>query len=193
MTTKASKAKRRKVVAQRIAEDDADRVFVTPAEFERWLKKQGLKISHKNLYETYLGPHAVNQIPRSSDGKRVHKDKGLELIKLVQSKQDVDPTNVAQRRAEAAARLAEAKAAKQELEASEAAGSLLDVDLVKQVWTNAIEATKNEMRSMVNTLPAELVGRNEDEIRTLLDKSLRAAQEHLAVQYTPAKKQAKGK
>jgi hypothetical protein len=165
------------------AVDDEDRVWLTPAEFERWLPGQGLRISHQCLYKTYLAKSATNQIKRSSDGRRIHKWNGLELIRIVQGKQDVQVDSILRRRQEAATRVVEAKAAAAELQQAERAGHLLDADLVRQVWSGAIQAQINEFRTLVHTLPPELVGKTEDEIRVLLDLHLRNAQHHLAVSY----------
>ena len=163
--------------------DDEDRVWLTPAEFERWLPGQGLKISHQCLYKTYLAKSATNQIKRSSDGRRIHKWNGLELIRIVQGKHDVQVDSILRRRQEAATRVVEAKAAAAELEQAARAGHLLDADLVRQVWSGAIQAQINEFRTLVHTLPPELVGKGEEEIRALLDLHLRNAQHHLAVSY----------
>ena len=157
------------------AHEDEDRVWLTPAEFERWLPSQGVKLAHANLYKTYLSNAASNPIKRSTDGKRLHKWKGLELIRIVQGRDAIDPDTFLRRRQEASTRVIEAKAAAAEMEAAAQAGRLLDADLVKQTWTAAAEGLKNELRALVHAMP--------DDVRPTLETAVRQMLHNFAVSY----------
>ncbi len=161
------------------ATDADERVWVTPAEFERWLPSQGLTISHKNLYKTYLGKGALYPIKRNAAG-RIHREQGLELLRLVQTKQPSTMEDAMAKRAEATARAQLAKARMLERQEQLNAGTAVPLDLVNQVWSRCFVNLKNEQLSMAKALSAVLVGKSELEIETILHQRILDSHRHVA-------------
>jgi hypothetical protein len=163
-------------------EPEDERVWITPAEFERWLPTQGVTISHKSLYKTYLGANARHPIKRNSAG-RVHRDFGLELVRMVQGHEEVHTDDAIAKRNAADARIKSARAALLEATAAERAGRKIDVDLVNTKWSRAIENLKNELRALASSVSAMLVGKTELEITAILEKRYMETLRHLADGY----------
>lgn len=164
-------------------------VYLSPAAFERWIKSQGVSISHKSLYKTYLGKGASNPIERNARGL-VHKLKGLEMIRLVQGREVASPEAAAAKRIEASARAQMAKAIMLEAEAAERIGRLVPLAMVNKTWGKAIENTKNELLALPMSVASALRGLTEPEIRDVLAARLNEALRHLAAGFIPAPKAA---
>lgn len=167
------------------ANDEGERVWLTPSEFERWLPTQGITISHKSLYKTYLGAGARHPIKRNTSG-RVHRDFGLELIRIVQGHEQVDSNDAIAKRNEGDARVKIARAVLLETLAAERAGRKIDVDLVNSKWSRAIENLKNELRALASSVSAMLVGKTELEITAILERRYMETLRHLADGYVGA-------
>lgn len=173
-----AKAGRRKPVkAAARAADDGE--WITATGLLRWLRAQGLKISRKNLYKTYLGARARYPLERDAKG-RVHRLRALETIKAVQERDGGTSDEIARRRALADARIREALAAKREIELLELRGRKIDVELVEKTWTRTVTAAKDALRTLAMTLPDVLEGLGKDAARTLLEDRFRGVMETLS-------------
>jgi len=152
-----------------------NRIWLTPAEFERWLPSQGVQISHQNLYKTYLGRNARYPIPRSSSGK-IHRGKALELINLARGRAHVETgsaEDAARLRLEAEARWKAARAAIAEIKLEELRGRKVDVDLVRRVWTRTIETLKSDLLNLARSLPDLIAGRRRAEQAAIIERAFR--------------------
>lgn len=156
-------------------------VWMTPAEFLRWLPSQGITLSRKNLYATYYGAGAKHPVHRSPDGKRIHGPKALELIRIIHGGDTIGETGriIAERQA-ADARFRTAKARAAEIELEELEGKRVKIDVVERVWATMFEHAKNEARTLANNLPEDLHGKEKPEMRVILERGLRQLFQHLA-------------
>lgn len=166
-------------------EPEQERVWLTPAELERWLPSVGVKISHKSLYKTYLGKGARHPLERSGDGKRVHKDKAAELIRIVQGREDTDANRVIQERQAADARYKTAKARREEILLQQMMGVRIPLEVVEKVWARALENFFNELRAMEHNAPEELYGKDRAEMRAILQLQHHEARKHLVAVFKP--------
>lgn len=159
-----------------------DAVFMTPSQFLRWLPTQGLTLSRKSLYKTYFGKGARHPVHTSPDGKRIHKHKALELIRIVQgggTGADESARMVAERQL-ADARYRTAKARMAELELEEQLGARVPFAVLEQVWAAMWENVKNEARTAAHNLPDELHGKTKSEMRASLELAFHRIFSHLA-------------
>lgn len=161
-----------------------ERQYVTPAAFERYLEQIGIRISHKNLYRSYLSPGAryAGAIPRSGDRKRIHRERAAEIIRIVQSRETPNAMNALAMRTEAEARLAAAKAERAEIILAELRGQKIDIGIVRRVWTRAIETFRAELKGLAMALADELQGKPATEAKAVLDGRFHDAMRHLAVE-----------
>lgn len=161
------------------------RLWLKPAELERWLRRQGLKISHQNLYKTYLGRAAQHApaVPWSGDGERIHRDKMIELIRIVQQREDVNLSSALAEKQAANARILSAKARMAELELYELEGRKIDIALVKKVFNRAIQNFDNELRALELSLPDELVGLEPAAMREVLRARHAGVKRHLKLDF----------
>jgi hypothetical protein len=160
-------------------EEATERVWLTVSEFLRYAAARGVTISRKNFYKTYLD---TDTIQRNSEG-RIHRDKALETIRIVQNKDTNAGDQVLKRRQEASARVAEARAIREEMDLARERGQLVEIGLVHKIWTGAVENMKNEDRVLEHTLPAQMVGKTEEEIRVMMESANREKWRHLSVEY----------
>lgn len=169
--------------SERTETDDGPQ-YGTPAEFERYLEQVGVRISHKNLYRSYLSPMAryAAAIPRSGDGRKIHKARAAEIIRIVQARETPDAVNALALRSEAEARLAAARAEKAEIQLAEMRGSKIDVAIVQRVWVRALETFKAELKGLAMALPDELQGKSSAEAKAILDQRFHDAMRHLSVE-----------
>ena len=168
------------------ADDEGERVWVTPAALMKWLPTQGVKISKKSLFKTYLGANATHPVTRNADGKRVHRFQALEMIRLVQqggAGENDELGRVALERAIADARMKSARAAQMELRLEEAMGQRIRVELVYKVLGKATENVTSELRTLEHNLPDELANKSAAEIQPILAKAFHALRQHLAVTF----------
>lgn len=182
----AKTQKRKKPAGTSRKSRPADAVWLSPSAFERWLKSQGVVISHKSLYKTYLGAGARYPVKRNARNY-VHREQGLELIRLVQAKEPVSIEASVATRAEATARVQIAKARILEREEQLAAGTVVPMALVNQVWPKAITNLKNELMSLPTSLSSMLVGKSEVEIEGILRQRLLDSMRHMADGWIKAK------
>lgn len=172
-------------------EAEANRVWLTPAELHVWLIEQGVRISRKNLYGTYLGKAARYPLERTADGQRIHKWKALELIKTVQQREDLgDRDGIIARRQLAEARIREARAEQEALRLAEMKKSLVPAELVRRIWTRAIESFKNELRTLIHALPRDLEGRTQAQMREIIESRHLDALRHLSAGFLTPKAKA---
>lgn len=167
------------------ASESSERVWLTVSELLKWLEAQGSAISRKNLYRTYLDK---GQIERNPEG-RIHKWKALETIKVVQERVDFEQGDILRRRQEAAARVAEARADREEMEVARKRGELIELAQVRKVWVGAIEGIKSEQKLIELTLPVELAGATEEIIKLRLQTAHQEMWRHLQVHYAEAQKE----
>lgn len=168
---------------------DEDRVWVTPAELERYLPTVNITISKKNLYKTYLGKGARHPLERSGDGKRIHKHKAAELIRIVQGRDDTSASRVIQERQLADARYRSAKARREEILLQQLMGDRIPLAAVEKVWARALENFFNELRAMEHNAPEELFGKDRAEMRAILQLRHHEARKHLMINMRPESKQ----
>lgn len=166
-------------------EEKGDRVWLTVSQLLKFLEAQGSAISRKNLYRTYLDK---GQIERNAEG-RIHKWKALETIKVVQERADIELGDMLRRRQEAAARMAEARADREEMDVARRRGGLVEMALVRKVWVGAIEGIKSEQKLIELTLPVELAGATEEVIKLRLQAVHQEMWRHLQVQYAETRKE----
>jgi hypothetical protein len=145
----------------RQSEENDAAVWLTPAAFLRWLPSQGLQLSRKNFYKTYYGSRARHPVHTSSDGKRIHKLKALELVRLIQAKDagDDDADRVIRERQQAEAMFKNAQAIRQVIALETMLGQRLRRDLVGRVWSQAVENLKNELRTIEHNGTEEIIRR----------------------------------
>ena len=147
--------------------DDVDLMdgpaYVSPAAFLRFVADQGdgISLSKKSLYHTYIGAKAKYrlQFPLSGDGRKIHKLKGLEFVRMVQvgdTGGGDDMQRAFQIRALADARAHDAKARILERRDLLDAGQYVPRVTVEKVWATATENFKNKLRALTLNLPLEL-------------------------------------
>jgi len=177
------------------AENDGDpdgyglKVWIGPAELEKWLPSQGVKISHKNLYATYLGRDAKYRVERNAKGE-LHRWRTMELIRSVQNPEHVATDEILQRRQIAGARAQEARARVQEMRVAEMEGLLIPRTVIEEVWTRAVGLFLQELSGLGETLLDELVEEATPEQRGLLKDRLADLQRHLHVEFETRARQA---
>lgn len=156
-------------------------IWLPPSEFLRWLQEQGITLSRKSLYKTYYGTGARHPVHVSPDGKRIHKWKALELIRIVQGGEGAgDSARIITERQQADARFRTAKARQAELELEEIEGKRVPLDTIERVWATMWENVKNEARALEHNLPEELDGKSKGEMRGVLSLALHRMFAHLA-------------
>lgn len=170
----------------RIPAEEDQNVWLTPAEFERWLQGQGISISHKNLYRSYLGKGARHPLERSAAGK-IHKEKALELIRLIQGREEGDAARIITERQAADARYKAAKARAAELALEAELKLRVPTALVEKVWGRAFENFKSELRTIEHNLPDDLEGKPRAEMQAILAKAHHEALKHLMINLGDAK------
>jgi hypothetical protein len=188
LTAREEDILRRASATPKAAEAEDAKQWVTPAEFERHLAAVGLEVSHKNLYRTYLGNGAryAKAIPRSGDGRKIHRDRATEIVRMVQAKEtDADPLNSLALRAAAEARLRTAQAERAEIMLAEMRRTKIDIAIVQRVWSRAVETFKAELRALSMALPDDLRDKTGPEIKAVLDTRFHDALRHLAVELGP--------
>lgn len=161
--------------------DDDPATWLPPSAFLRWLKTQGVSLSRKGLYKTYFGKGARHPVHTSPDGKRIHKFKAIELIRMIQGGDGLgDSSRIIAERQAADARFRTAKARAAELELEELEGKRVAIEVIDRVWATMWENVKNEARTASHNLPRQLVGQTAPEIRAILEKSFHQIFAHLA-------------
>lgn len=176
---------------------EEDAVWLGPAEFLRWLPSQGITLARKNFYARYYGKQAKHPLHVSPDGKKIHKWKGAELIKLIQSKESGDGDRVIRERQAAEALFKTAQAQRAVVLFETVLGQRVRTHVVTKVWSDAVENLKNELRTIQQNVPDELVRALQalmtipEEIavklrataRTTLENAHHGALKHMAVTY----------
>ncbi len=141
--------------AAALQEQATDATYVSKAEFERWLKEQGVKISHQNLYKSYLSPAAPNPAYYNQEGTKVDKWKTLEVIRAVQASTITEPAAESARRRAADIRSLEARQ-ERELIALEAMRSeRIHVRQVQMKWGHFLRMLSAGTSAIAYGLPAE--------------------------------------
>lgn len=156
------------------------RLWLTPAEFERWIKTQGVRISHQKLYQTYLGRSATHPIERDRRG-RIHRGKTLEIIKLVQGRADTGDSQkilLERQKADSEYRRTTAERAKLKLEVER--GNLVEKQVWRLVLIRAVDAMKQEFRTLAHTLPDQLAGKAKAGQGRMLEEAFESTFRHLA-------------
>jgi hypothetical protein len=164
--------RQRKTEGEKPAAVDA-RIWMTPSDAERWLKRKGIRISHKSLYETYIGTHARHAaaVSRTEDGRKLHAPKLLELIRIVQNREPVDALAALTERNAADARFAAARAALLEIRLAEARREKIDRAIVQKTIVRAVESLKNNLKTRSISLPDQMHGKPAAEIKQIIEKS----------------------
>ncbi len=145
------------------------KVWITAADFLKWSEFQGVSLSKKNLYATYLGTAARHPIPRRQDN-RLHKHKAMELVRVVQGKAlaDTDQAAILAERNLAETRLKTARAAAAELKVARMRGDLVETVLVRQTWDRRLAALRDSFRTLAQTAPTDLDGQTQNQMEKTL-------------------------
>lgn len=157
-----------------------EKVWLSPSEFIRWANEQGVSLSRKSFYKTYFGRGARHPVERSKDGKRVHRDKALELIRMVQADDYGDSSRIICERQAADARVKSAKARMAEIELETLSGQRPSIEVVKRVWGRAVENLRGELRTLAKNMPDELFGKAREEMTNLMERRFEDAFRHVS-------------
>lgn len=141
--------------AEAIQEQTEDAAYVSKAQFERWLKTQGVKISHQNLYKSYLSPSASNPAYYNQDGTKVDKWKTLGIIRAVQANTITEPVAASARRRDADIRSLEARMEREVIALNTLREERIHVRQVQMKWRHFLCMLSAGTNAIIPRLPAE--------------------------------------
>lgn len=176
---------------------EEDSVWLTPAEFLRWMPSQGITLSRKNFYRTYFGSAARHPVHVNPEGKLIHKWKAVELIRLIQSRDDTEGSRAIRERQTAEALAKTAEAMRRVIDLEERMKKRIRIDTVTKLWGQAVENLKNELRTIEHnatedvvrilrellTLSDEHAGELRARVRKMLHHAHHGALKHMAISY----------
>jgi len=141
--------------AEAIQEQAEDSAYISKAEFERWLKTQGVKISHQNLYKSYLSPSAPNPAYYNREGTKVDKWKTLGIIRAVQANTITEPVAASARRRDADIRSLEARMERELIALNTLRAERIHVRQVQMKWQHFLRMLYAGTNTIIPRLPAE--------------------------------------